>query len=274
MRVWLNTGLVEASEAHLSAFDHGLTVGDGVFETIKVTDGATFALTRHLKRLARSAAMIGLPEPDLDLARRAAEEVVAANPFPGLCRLRVTFTGGVAPLGSERGEDGPTLLVAVSQQPRPTPTVDVTTVPWPRNERGALAGVKSTSYAENVVALGYAKQRGGGEAIFGNVAGHLCEGTGSNIFVVVDGELVTPTLESGCLAGVTRALVLEWVGATEKDVPLSVLTDVDEAFLCGTTRDVQPIHAADGRVLPAAPGPITQKAMEVFAARAAEGIDP
>ncbi|MQA77674.1 MAG: 4-amino-4-deoxychorismate lyase [Streptosporangiales bacterium] len=274
MRVWLNTGLVEASEAHLSAFDHGLTVGDGVFETIKVTDGVTFALTRHLKRLARSAAMIGLPEPDLDLARRAAEDVVAANTFPGLGRLRVTFTGGVAPLGSERGADGPTLLVAVGQQPLPTPTVDVTTVPWPRNERGALAGVKSTSYAENVVALGYAKQRGGGEAIFGNLAGDLCEGTGSNIFVVVDGELVTPTLESGCLAGVTRALVLEWVGAAEKDMPLSVLADVDEAFLCGTTRDVQPIRAADGRVLPAAPGPITQKAMEVFASRAAEGIDP
>ncbi|HEX6444565.1 MAG TPA: aminotransferase class IV [Streptosporangiales bacterium] len=274
MQVWLNTGLVDADQAQLSAFDHGLTVGDGVFETIKVTDGVTFALTRHLHRLARSAAAICLPAPDLDLARRACEAVVAANPIQGLARLRLTFTGGVAPLGSERGDSGPTLLAAVAPQPNPTPTVDVTTVPWPRNERGALSGVKSTSYAENVVALAYAKERGGAEAIFGNLAGNLCEGTGSNIFVVVGGEIVTPPLSAGCLAGVTRALVIEWVGAAERDTPLAALGEVEEAFLSGTTRDVQPIRAIDGRELPAAPGPVTQKAMEIFAAKASVLQDP
>ncbi len=85
------------------------------------------------------------------------------------------------------------------------------TVPWVRNERSAVAGLKTTSYAENVRALAYAKERGGSEAIFANTVGDLCEGTGSNIFCVYDGELVTPTLESGALAGVTRTLVLDLV---------------------------------------------------------------
>ena len=104
-------------------------------------------------------------------------------------------------------------------------------MPWPRNERGALAGLKTTSYAENVVALAYAQERGAGEAVFANLAGHLCEGTGSNVFYVVDGELRTPTLASGCLAGISRALLLEWYGGREVDEPVEVLDEADEIFL-------------------------------------------
>jgi branched-chain amino acid aminotransferase len=147
-------------------------------------------------------------------------------------------------------------------------------VPWPRNERGALAGIKTTSYAENVRALAYAAERGGSEAIFANTRGNLCEGTGSNVFVVLDGELVTPPLSAGCLAGVTRGLLIEWAGAEEEDVPLSALAQAGEAFLTGTTRDVQPIRMVDGFALPAQPGPVTRKAADIFAERAAESPDP
>src|SRR5690606_36162816 len=110
------------------------------------------------------------------------------------------------------GDSSPTLLVAVAEMPERPETTAVVTVPWTRNERGALTGLKTTSYAENVRALAYAAERGCSEAIFGNTVGDLCEGTGSNIFVVVDGRLLTPPLSSGCLAGITRALVLEWYG--------------------------------------------------------------
>jgi branched-chain amino acid aminotransferase len=274
MAVWINGTLVPDDEARVSVFDHGLVTGDGVFETIKVVSGVPFALTRHLARLGRSATGLGLASPDLDEIRAGALAVVEASDKPALARMRITVTGGIAPLGSERGGSPLTAIVALGDAKAPAPAVDVVTVPWPRNEHGALSGLKTTSYGENVRALAYANEHGGSEAIFPNTAGELCEGTGSNVFIVSEGRLITPPLSSGCLAGVTRALVIEWAGASEQDVPLSALADADEAFLTGTTRDVQPIRCVDGRALPAAPGPVSRKAAEVFAMRAAESPDP
>jgi branched-chain amino acid aminotransferase len=274
MTVWLNGELVGDGDASVSAMDHGLTVGDGVFETIKVTSGTPFALTRHLERLRRSALGLGLAEPDLGQLRQGALAVAAGAADLPLARLRITVTGGVAPLGSERSGSPLTMIIAIAGQPAPGPAVDVVMVPWPRNERGALSGLKTTSYGENVRALAYAQENGGGEAIFENTAGQLCEGTGTNVFVVIGGRLLTPPLSSGCLAGVTRALVIEWAGATEEDLPADALTRADEAFLSGTTRDVQPIGHVNGIALPAAPGPVTRKAAEIFAMRSAETPDP
>jgi branched-chain amino acid aminotransferase len=272
--VWIDGTLVPDDEARISIFDHGLVVGDGVFETVKVARGVPFALSRHLSRLARSAAGLGLAEPDLEQIRAGALAVIEASGLPDLARMRITVTGGIAPLGSERAGSPLTSIVALGEMNAPAPSVDVTTVPWPRNERGALSGLKTTSYGENVRALVYAAEHGGSEAIFANTEGKLCEGTGTNVFVVIGGRLLTPPLSAGCLAGVTRALVIEWSGATEEDVPVSALTEAEEAFLSGTTRDVQPIRGVDGKALPAAPGPVTRKAAEVFAMRAAESPDP
>ncbi|MBV9485404.1 MAG: aminotransferase class IV, partial [Frankiaceae bacterium] len=119
-----------------------------------------------------------------------------------------------------------------------------------------------------------AHERGTSEAILANSVGELCEGTGSNIFIVFRGELITPPLSSGCLAGITRELVIEWLGdVVERAVPITALGDSSEAFLTSSTRDVQPIRAVDGLVLPAAPGPLTKRAMSVFAECSRE-IDP
>lgn len=272
--VWVNGQVHPAGEARVSVFDHGILVGDGVFETIKAVRGEAFALTRHLKRLAFSAAGLGLPEPDLDAIGHGVREVLAEAPAWDLGRVRITYTSGPGPLGSDRGSDGATAIVAVAEQ-KPFPaTGDVSVVPWPRNERGALSGLKTISYGDNAKALSYAHEHGGGEAIFGNLAGNLCEGTGSNVFVVRDGALSTPPLSSGCLAGITRALVLEWSGGTEEDLPLDAFTECDEAFLTSTTRDVQPIRAVDGKVFPTAPGPVTRAAIETFARRGAADLDP
>ncbi|QNN52501.1 aminotransferase class IV [Nocardioides mesophilus] len=278
MRAWLNGRLLEDPTAPaVTVADHGFTVGDGVFEAVKVVEGRPFALTRHLDRLTRSAKGLGLPELDHDAVRRGVESVLAAEHLP-LGRLRITYTGGVAPLGSGRGDSPPTLAVVADHLSAWAEPAVVVTVPWPRNERGALAGLKTTSYAENVVALAYAHERGAGEAIFANLAGNLCEGTGSNVFYVVDGELRTPTLASGCLAGISRALLLEWYDGSgrpvrEVDEPIEVLTTADEVFLVSTTRDVQPVVRCDDREL-VTPGPVTAACRATWSEREAADLDP
>ncbi|MBB5491883.1 aminotransferase class IV [Nocardiopsis metallicus] len=280
MRVWIagagygRGAVLEEKEARIPVLDHGITVGDGVFETVRARNGRPFALTRHLKRLARSARGLGMDEPDLELIGDGVAQAIAANPELTDARVRVTVTDGAGPLGSDRGTGEQTAIVALGPFPGIAPVTDVSLAPWPRNEFGALAGLKTTSYADNVRALAYARERGGSEAIFRNISGNLCEGTGSNIFVVLDGKLVTPPLSAGPLAGITRELVLEWFGGEEEDVPMERLPEVSEAFLTSTGRDVQPILNIDDQRVSDEAGPVTAKAMAVFAERSAADIDP
>jgi len=272
-QVWINGRLVDATDATLSIFDHGLTVGDGVFETLKAIDGRPFATRRHLDRLRRSALGLELRIPFRDDELRAAmAEVLASYRLP-LARVRITVTGGPAPLGSDRGEDPATVVVAVGHLKASDPTAAVCVVPWTRNERGAMAGIKTTSYAENVKALAYAKERDCAEAIFETTTGLLCEGTGSNVFVAIDDRLLTPPLSTGCLAGVTRDLLLEVTDAVEEDVPMAAFHGADEVFLTSTGRDVQPVHRVDDRAL-ATDGPVTKAAAEAFRALVATRDDP
>ena len=277
MKYWVSErgGLVDLDDATVSVLDHGFTVADGVFETLKVVDGTPFALTRHLDRLDRSAERIGLPAPSRDDVTEAVTATARANvaAVGPLARLRITYTAGVAPLGSDRGDATPTLVVAMSATHPWPESAAVITVPWPRNERSPLAGVKSTSYMENVLALAEAHRHGAGEALMPDTAGRLCEGTGSNVFLVVGGTLVTPTLDTGCLPGVTRALVLEWSNAIEQDVPVAALHEAEEVFLTSSTRDVQPVHRCDATSY-SAPGPITRAVQAEFRIQAAATPDP
>ncbi len=273
--VWLNGKIVDEPEAKVSVFDHGLTVGDGVFETIKVIGGRPFALRRHVERLHRSATGLGLDVPLSDGRLRAAVDEVLAAAELASARLRITVTGGVSPPGSGRGTAGPTMVIAVAPLDPWEPDTTAVTVPWPRNERSAIAGLKTTSYAENVVALAEARKVGATEAILPNLVGHLCEGTGTNVFVVLDGQLATPPLLAGCLAGVTRALVLEELpDADEDNVPMAALATVEEVLLTSSTRDVQPLRMLDGRELPGVDGPVAKRAIDAIADLQGLDLDP
>lgn len=282
--IWSDGRLVDPSEPLVVGVDHGLTVGDGVFETCAVEQGRAFALTRHLRRLERSARGIGLAAPDEDALRAGVAAVLAAAPDAG--RVRITVTGGPGPLGSDRLEPTQqrhTLVVLAGPATR-SPTSRVVRVPWVRNERSSVAGLKTTSYAENVVALAEARRRGADEAVLANTVGHLCEGTASNAFVERDGELLTPPLSSGCLAGITRELALEWGAAAglpvreaaEGELRYEVLDEVlagtAHLTMTGSIRNVSPVVQLDEKDVAA--GELSVQLRELFQARLADDLDP
>jgi len=278
MSVWLsvdgNAGLIDRDDARISVFDHGLTVGDGVFETLKVIEGAPLALTRHLRRLASSCEVLGLTPPDVDELRGAVAEVIDSElEASRLGRLRITCTGGAGPLASDRGDGKATVIVALSaMQPWPA-TTSAVVVPWVRNERSAVAGAKCTSYAENVTALAWAHERGFSEGLFANTVGQLCEGTGTNVFVVRGESVLTPPAESGCLAGITRELLLEWGLAEEATLTMDDLDSADELFVTSSTRDVHPVVALGERTWSEA-GPVSRHVGAQYVRRIAQDIDP
>ncbi|WP_456788241.1 aminotransferase class IV [Cellulomonas sp. P5_C5] len=283
--IWSNGRLHGPEDLLLSGVDHGLTVGDGVFETCAVYDGTAFALTRHLRRLKRSAEGLGLAAPD-EGAIREGVAAVLADAGPEVGRLRITLTGGPGPLGSHRfapEEQRQSFLVLAGPGAR-SEVSRVVRVPWVRNERSSVAGLKTTSYAENVVTVAEAYRQGADEAVLANTVGELCEGTASNVFVERDGELVTPPLSSGCLAGITRELLLEWSAAAglpvreaaPGELRYEVLDEVADGsahlMMSGSIRNVSPVASLDG--VDIATGPLSLEAQRLFQARLADDLDP
>ncbi|MCM3660111.1 aminotransferase class IV [Georgenia satyanarayanai] len=281
--VWFDGEVRPAEEPVVTALDRGLTVGDGVFDTCVVVSGRPFALRRHVARLVRSATTAGLPLPPVDVVTSAALDL-AARLEGGSGRLRMTWTAGPLPAGTSRADATPTLLLTASAERVPHPGADgprprtaVVVVPWVRNERSPLVGVKSTSYGENVLALEHARRQGGTEAVLANTRDELCEGSASNVFLETGGELLTPPVASGCLAGVTRELVLEWateagLPVREAVVPMAEFLAAEYAAVTSATRGIVPVDSIDGRDI--TPGPVTLRVQELYAARAAEDLDP
>jgi branched-chain amino acid aminotransferase len=280
--VWVNGSVRGPDDQAISPLDHGFTVGDGVFETMEAVDGVAFALTRHLARLEYSASRMGLTDVDVDHVRKGVLAVLAAGGSE-MTRVRITVSSGSGPHSSVRGDSAPTVVVVASASPALTECRAVR-APWKRNERSAIAGVKSTSYAENVVMVQFARSKGADEALVANTHGHLCEGTGSNVFIERAGEIVTPPLASGCLPGITRGLALEWGAkaglpvrvAAPGELEMSVLDEVvaGDAFAAVTssTRHVQPLASLDG--VSVAKGRLLTRLAAEFDRRAATELDP
>ena len=284
---WIKDELVPIVDAKVSVLDHGFTVADGVFETLLVSDGKVFALDRHLARLAKSASGLGISMPDSVKISNGITQVLQKNPKVDFGRLRITVTSGAGPLGSDRTSAEPTLVISLAEQATWPATTKVLLVPWTRNENSPLAGLKTTSYAENVYALDAAKSQGFSEAIFCDTSGRLCEGTGSNIFLVKGDQIFTPSDASGLLRGITRDLVIEWANDSgfvivERDVDPSELWDADEVFITSSTRDVHPVselarldssgNVVDRKTL--APGLVTEKLGNIFLTQRAEKLNP
>lgn len=280
--VWVDGALHPASAPIITAGNHGLTVGDGVFETIAVRAGTPVALTRHLARLAYSLDRMALAPVAAGTVRAGVGAVLAAEPA-GVTRVRVTVISGEGPPGLRRGGAHPTVIVMASAGAVPRECRAVR-APWRINERSPLAGVKTTSYAEQVVVARYAAGKGADEALMSNTLGHLCEGTGSNVFIERGGEVLTPPLASGCLPGIARGLAVEWgaraglpvrvaaLGELEGDVLDDVVAGRAFAAVTSSTRGVQPLAALDGT--PLARGSLLEALAALYDERLAAEPDP
>lgn len=286
IRVYIDGQVCLPEEAKVSVFDRGFLYGDSVYETIGTAYGRLFAARDHLDRLERSASRIGLAVPSRADIERAIGETIAAAGNPE-SRVRVILTRGVGKLDLDPASASDTrLVVIVFPLGPPTPEmfdkgVSVAIVSVARNSPRAIdPAVKSGNYLNNVLALGEARRRSGAyEAILCAGDGSIAEGSTSNVFAVIGGEVRTPPPEVGILDGITRAKVIalckeNGVPFAERRLSPDELRHAEEAFLTSATRGVLPIARIDERPVGAGvPGPVTRQLMALYDALARRGVE-
>ncbi|MEA2493710.1 MAG: branched-chain amino acid aminotransferase [Thermoleophilaceae bacterium] len=242
-----------AEETYVPATDEGLLRGDGVFEVVRVYDGAPFALDSHLERFQRSAANLRLELPSVDMIRDEALTLIEerGGSFDGIVRILVTRGGRRLILT----EPLPASSTAA------TITLGVVTYSPPR----VLDNIKSLSYAGNMLAGRLAHERGFDEALLVTPHGRVLEAPTSSIFWVdTQGTLCTPPLDEHILPSITRERVLRVCQVEERAATLADIRDATEAFLASTTREVQAVAAIEEGELPGAPGERTRSAAQAL----------
>ena len=270
----VNGRILDQESAVIPVFDHGFLYGEGIYETLRTYDGEPFLFERHMRRLRTSAAMLALPVPltDADIDRRFRETLTAA----GLARagreayIRILVTRGVGELTYDPSACGePTIVVIVKGQIDPPREayengVTVALVDIVRNHPSSVNPlIKSNNLLNNALAMQEAFRRGAFEGVMRNYRGELAECTTANLFIVKDGTAITPPLDAGLLAGITREFLFEVGEDTGIQVREGVLHDADllaadEAFLTSTTRELVPIVKVDHHTIGLGrPGPVT-----------------
>jgi branched-chain amino acid aminotransferase len=240
-----------SAESLIPVSDEGLLRGDGAFEVARLYAGRPYAFEDHLARLRRTCDGLRL-EADFDALRAEAVALLEqAGPEEALLRLVLTR-------GGRR-------IAIVEPLPARAPTATVATITYSPSR--VLDTLKTLSYAANMLAGRLAKEQGADEALFVTPHGRVLEGTTWSLFWVAGGRLLTPPLSDRILASITRDRVIEAAGAEERVCTLDDLAAAEEAFIASTVREVMPITAIDGRPLPSAPGPVTERAAQALRER-------
>jgi branched-subunit amino acid aminotransferase/4-amino-4-deoxychorismate lyase len=245
--------------------DRGSILGLGLFETILALEGMPVFADRHLARLYHGCGKLGWIV-EIPQFRQIAIELLEKNQLTqGRARIRLAVTSGSGPL--QDLSPGGDRLIWMTALPAfaPPESLSACISPWPRNEHSPLAGLKCASYAENLIALDHARRQGFDEAIFLNTAGDLCEAATANLFLVKDGVLYTPAMDSGCLPGICRERVIELAAeigmiCETGSLTLAQLHAADEIFLTSSTRGPVPLSRLGERLL--SPGPVVRKLRE------------
>ncbi|MDY6916498.1 MAG: aminotransferase class IV [Chloroflexota bacterium] len=266
--VYLNGRLMPADEARVSPLDRGLLYGYGLFETVRSYGGRVFRLDRHLARLMGGAETLALAS-GLDPAQleQAMYRTVEANGLAD-ARIRLTVTAGAGERSLGMPSPG-SLTILVVAEPLHLPSriydegISAAVVSVRRNSQSPVSSIKSLNYLDGLIARAEAETRGADEAVLLNERGYLAECSSSNIFLVSSGKLLTPSVASGILPGVTREAVLEvaaevGIESVEGDVLPDELARADEVFITTSVREVVPVVAVDGRLAGSGkPGPVT-----------------
>ena len=277
MKIWLDGKLVDSGEAKVSVFDHGLLYGDGVFEGIRSYGGKVFELDAHVKRLFESAHSIRLVIPLTQAAMaKAVRDTLRANRQTN-AYIRVVVTRGVGYLGLDPTKcERATVFVITDQISLYPPEwyhqgMPVITAATIRNHPNAMPPqIKSLNYLNNILAKIEARDAGVFEAVMLNHQGFVAECTGDNIFIVRDGELLTPPPSAGILPGITQRFVMGLarkmrIAIREVNLSRHDLYSADECFVTGTAAEVVPVNSVDKRTVGTGkPGPITKKLMAAF----------
>jgi branched-chain amino acid aminotransferase len=273
--IWVNGKREPADGLHVSARDRGLTLADGVFETMRAQRGVIFRMDRHLARLQAALAALDIPQP-----AELRDWLLAATPTASAAdaAIRLTVTRGVGAHGvAPPGDVAPTVIVSVNPFPAfPLAIYEsgliVHVASGRRNEHAMTAGLKTVAYTDAIAALLEARRAGADEALFLDTAAHCSEATSSNLFVSAGGVLLTPPPSCAALPGITRATVLELARAMdvpteERPFGLDDLLAADEAFLTSSLRGIAPVAQVGGRAIgDGAPGELTRRVSAAYAA--------